>query len=159
MTQLRKPTDSVPANLPEAKDSGKSRDQAGKVLGVSGKSVDYATKILTKREPELVKAVEEGRMAVSSAAVLVSEPREVQVKASEGATRNYSKQKKKEKLQRHTVVGNHVFEGLRYADMAIAQLERIEEEDPRRVDALVRVNKWINKKPLEVQNGLHRKTL
>ena len=55
-----------------------SRDAAGKAVGVSGTSVDYATKVLRKGTPELVKAVDDGRMAVSTAAVHASEPAEVQ---------------------------------------------------------------------------------
>ena len=55
-----------------------ARDAAGKALGVSGKSVDFATKVLTKAEPEIIKAVDEGRMAVSTAAVYATEPPEVQ---------------------------------------------------------------------------------
>jgi len=42
--QKRKPADSVQENLPEQK--GQARDQAGKALGVSGRTVDYATKVL-----------------------------------------------------------------------------------------------------------------
>jgi hypothetical protein len=40
--QKRKPANSVPANLPEQTKTD-ARDQVGKALGVSGKSVDYAT--------------------------------------------------------------------------------------------------------------------
>jgi hypothetical protein len=42
--QKRKPSVSVPVNLPEQK--GDARDQAAKAVGVSGKSIDFATKIL-----------------------------------------------------------------------------------------------------------------
>ncbi|HAR38661.1 MAG TPA: hypothetical protein DCS09_08880 [Porphyromonadaceae bacterium] len=59
-------------------ETGKSRDLAEEALGVGGKSVDHATKVLTKGVHELVKAVEEGRMAVSSSAALASEPEEDQ---------------------------------------------------------------------------------
>lgn len=64
-------------NLPHLND-GKARDQVGKVFAVSGKSVDHATKVLRIATPEVVKAVTEGRMAVSTAAVLATEPRERQ---------------------------------------------------------------------------------
>lgn len=39
----------VPANLPEPIESGDSRDAVGKAVGVSGKSIDYATKVLLTR--------------------------------------------------------------------------------------------------------------
>jgi len=65
--QKRKAADSVQENLPEQK--GQARGQAGKALGVSGRTVDFATKVLKQGTPELVKAVDEGRMAVSTAAI------------------------------------------------------------------------------------------
>lgn len=64
-------------NLPDLS-SGQTRDQIGKLVGVSGKTIDYATRVLEHGVPELVKAVDEGRMAVSTAAVLSADPPEVQ---------------------------------------------------------------------------------
>jgi len=133
------------ANLPQA--SSSARDAAGKALGVGGKSVDYATKVLTKGVPELVAAVEEGRMAVSTAAVLTAEPEEEQRTQAVKATRTYAPKPpaaKKPEAKMHVVVNGEVYDGLRYADMAIAQLKRIKEEDPTRGEALSRVSKWIN---------------
>jgi hypothetical protein len=66
-----------PANLPDLK-TGDARDQVGKTVGVSGKSIDYATKVIENGVPELVQAVDEGRMSVSTAAILSAEPEEVQ---------------------------------------------------------------------------------
>lgn len=60
---------SLGANLPQSSDAGRSRDQAAKAVGVSGRTVDYATKVLEQGVPELVKAVDEGHMAVSTAAI------------------------------------------------------------------------------------------
>lgn len=37
---------SVPVHLPEPMTKGDSRDQAAKLVGVSGSSVDFATKVL-----------------------------------------------------------------------------------------------------------------
>ena len=51
------------ADLPPL-DKSKSRDAAGKALGVSGRSVDYARKVRENAIPEVVMAVEEGRMSV-----------------------------------------------------------------------------------------------
>jgi hypothetical protein len=44
------------ANLPDLKNEsvGQSRDQVGKKFGVSGKSVDHATKVLEQGQPELI---------------------------------------------------------------------------------------------------------
>jgi hypothetical protein len=35
-------------SLPPSSDSGKARDQVGKVVGVSGKTIDYASKVLNQ---------------------------------------------------------------------------------------------------------------
>jgi hypothetical protein len=58
-----------PENLPEGS-TGDSRDQVGKAFNVSGKSIDYATKVIEQGIPELAQAVEEGRMASRAAAIL-----------------------------------------------------------------------------------------
>lgn len=134
-------------NLPPC---SKARDAAWKEFGVSGKSVDHATKVLEKGVPELVEAVEEGRIAVSTAAILAHEPEEVQREKATKAKRTYTSTsgggtKKPPTAKRHVVVDGHVYEGLRYADMAIEQLKRIEKEDPNRASALERVIKWIGK--------------
>ena len=75
-------------NLPYPVDAGQSRDAAGKAVGVSGKSVDHATRVLKKGEPELIAAVDEGRMAVSTAAILATEPPEVQKEEATKPHRN-----------------------------------------------------------------------
>lgn len=76
-------------NLPQVKEeSGKSRDQVGKAFGVSGKSVDHATKIIENGTPELVKAVDEGRMSINTATILSAEPDEVQNEEATKPKRN-----------------------------------------------------------------------
>jgi len=49
-------------------DSGKARDQAGAAVGVSGKTVDKAAKVLKEGTPELAKAVRKGEVTVNEAA-------------------------------------------------------------------------------------------
>jgi hypothetical protein len=46
------PVVNLPQGLP---DHGKSRDNVGKAFGVSGKSVDHATKVLKNAVPEVIK--------------------------------------------------------------------------------------------------------
>jgi len=70
--QIRKPTDSVVEIFPPQK--GKSRDQAGKAVGISGRTVDAARQVLAKGTPELIRAVDEGRLSVSAAAKTVEKP-------------------------------------------------------------------------------------
>jgi hypothetical protein len=68
--QLKKGQDRpVPVAVPE-RAKGDTRDQLGKLFGVSGKTVDHATKILEKGCPELVQAVDEARMSLTTAAML-----------------------------------------------------------------------------------------
>ena len=51
---------------------GRARDQAGKLLSVSGMSVKHACKVLTSGCPALIDAVDHGRLAVSTAAELAA---------------------------------------------------------------------------------------
>jgi hypothetical protein len=143
----------VVENLPQA-DSAKARDAAGKAFGVSGKSVDFAKKVIDKGIPELAKAVDEGRMAVSTAAVLASEPEEVQKAEVDNPIRNrkYTSVKgggkqpevNEDKAPRHN--GEHseseVF-ALGKADVAITQLKGIPAKNRFRTAALDRVLSWI----------------
>jgi len=62
------------ANLPQ----GRSRDQAAALLSVSARSVCNAKKVLTAGAPELVEAVQQGKVKVSAAEKLVQWPREGQ---------------------------------------------------------------------------------
>lgn len=59
-----------PVNLPDLK--GDARDLAGKAVGVSGKLIDHANTVVNKGVPELEKAVNEGRLSVSSAAKIAT---------------------------------------------------------------------------------------
>jgi ParB-like chromosome segregation protein Spo0J len=60
-------------NLPGLS-KGQARDQAGQAVGVSGKSVDQATKVRREGVPELTEAVEGRRLPVSTAAAVAGLP-------------------------------------------------------------------------------------
>ncbi len=62
-------------NLPPPSENGKARDQAGAMLGVSGKSVDHAVTVLTRGSKNLIEAVERGDVAVSKAAFVAKTKR------------------------------------------------------------------------------------
>lgn len=135
------------ANLREGQ---KASEEAGKAFNVSSRSVEYAKKVLDKGIPELAKAVDEGRMAVSTAAVLASEPEEVQRAEVSNPQRNrtYAAKPKEEKPEvkpRHA--GEHnvseVF-ALTKADVAITQLNGIPMKNKFRNAALDRVQAWID---------------
>ncbi len=134
-------------NLPQL-DTGKARDQAGKAVGVSGKSIDYASKVIEKGTPELIKAVDEGRMAVSTAAILASEPAEVQTETLANPKLNRVYKKKDEQPEADfgkPLVADEVTSAIGFAYAAISQLERIQKKDPKRLEAFLTVEKWINK--------------
>lgn len=152
--QKRKQSDSVQANFPEQK--GQSRDLTGKAFGVSGKSVDHAKRVIEKGIPELARAVDEGRMAVSTAAILATEPEEVQRAEIENPKRNrtYAKSsscgKPEDQRTEHPVpkhLGEHnlseVF-AINKAEVAITQLKGIPAGNDYRDAALDRVTKWIS---------------
>lgn len=66
------------ANLPDLKSSGQSRDKAAESVGVSGKSVDMATKVRRDGVPELAEAVTRGQVAISAAAEVAELPQDRQ---------------------------------------------------------------------------------
>lgn len=65
--------------------SGKARDQAGDAVGVSGKSVDAASKVIANGTKALVTAVDKGDIAVSRAARIAELPKREQSAALEKA--------------------------------------------------------------------------
>ncbi len=61
----KNPKENLPDGLPVA---GQARDRVGKVVGVSGKSIDYASKVLKNGTEKMIDAVDAGKIAVSHAA-------------------------------------------------------------------------------------------
>lgn len=60
------------------REQGKARDQAGKVVGVSGRTMDRAKKVREQGVPELVKQVESGALDVSNAAKVAELPKRIE---------------------------------------------------------------------------------
>jgi hypothetical protein len=58
--QIRKPADSVVETLPQQ--NARARDQAGKAVNVSGKTMDKAKKVREQGHKKLVEAVESGKI-------------------------------------------------------------------------------------------------
>lgn len=69
-------------------ENGKSRDKAGKAAGVSGRTVDKATKVRKEGIPALGKLVESGNLDVTKAAKIATLPKETQETLLEDAQRN-----------------------------------------------------------------------
>lgn len=125
-----------------------ARDEAARAVGIkSGSLVDRARKVRTEGVPELGKAVEDGRMSVSTAAELTEEDEETQreaaaeARASGGRYRN-----SKIKTKRDTGDPNHnktkTF-ATNCARCAITQLKQIPRTNPGRENAFAAVDKWI----------------
>ncbi len=79
-----------PAAYPIEGKRGATRDIVGATVGVTGTTVDKATKVLKQAVPEVIEAVEQGRMTVTVAARLAEKPedeqREVAAKPNAKAT-------------------------------------------------------------------------
>lgn len=66
-------------NCPQGK--GRAKDAAGAVVGISGKAVDRATKVIKHGSKELQEAVEKGTVSVSAAAAVATQlPKKDQLK-------------------------------------------------------------------------------
>lgn len=141
-------------NLPQLEPS-KARDEVGKAFGVSGKSVDHAKRVIEKAIPEVVKAVDEGRMAVSTAAILATEPEEVQRAEAENPKRSRTYQSvskplaisvEKPQEERAEVATDRTqteLFAINKADVSITQLRGIPKSNKFRKVAFSRVISWI----------------
>ena len=129
--------------VPQAK--GTARDKAGKAVGVSGKLVDRATKVIEKGAPELAKAVEEGRMSVSKAAEVADLPEAEQKKVADGSkfTGGRYRDKSKKKDDAEPDRANYKGKAIIYANEAIDALKRIPKNDPLRKRGFQIVTDWI----------------
>lgn len=143
---------SVVENLPQPiSDAGKARDQVGKAVGVSGKSIDYATRVLAQGIPELATAVDEGRMAISTAAILATESPDKQMEEIKKPKRNRkyeagpngSKPRKKPKAPKEKKDGEILGVGIIRGHEAIDCLKRIPKNDGLRKRGFQVVKDWI----------------
>lgn len=79
---------------PDPKDNlpyGQVRDQAGALMGVSGKSVDRAAKVIEDGAASIVKAVEDGEVSISDAAKIVDLPKQEQQEALKAVRKGEAK--------------------------------------------------------------------
>lgn len=74
----------IPVILPEIKSGQEAREVAAKQAGFgSEKTYRDAKKVIDNAEPELIEAVDSGKIAVSTAAALIDTPAETQIYAAE----------------------------------------------------------------------------
>lgn len=135
----------VPVSLPEPV-KGDARDLAGKAVGVSGSLIDRAAKVIEKGVPELIAAVDEGRMSVSSAAEIADEPVESQQKIAEEAKFSggrYRKPKPEPEPEHAESQTKQKGVGVIRANEAINSLSRIPKNDALRKRGFQIVTDWI----------------
>lgn len=138
--------------LPQ-RDEGKARDQVGKAFGVSGKYVDYATKVLKNAVPEVVAAVDKGSMSINTAVVLSTEPEDIQREEANHPRRNRTYQSMTKSPISDDDDGELKEEvpeaiktkgvGIIRANEAINCLQRIPAKDALRVSGFRLVANWI----------------
>lgn len=147
--QKRKPASFVPENFPEQK--GEARDQIGKMFGVSGKSVDHASKVIKTQNPSLIAAADKGLIAVSTAAraASLSEAEQnamvarVEQAAAEGRKPRSRPAATRQNGQDSEFNGELKGVGLFRAEEAINCLIRIPKKDALRSAGFQRVTEWI----------------
>jgi ParB-like chromosome segregation protein Spo0J len=146
--QKRKPAGSVVATVPPQNGAGKTRDQLGKMFDVGGRLIDYAGMVVEKGVPELAKAVEEGRMSVTSAAKATELDEELQRQAAQEADFSGGRYRRKPinnepdaVLQNGKATKPGV--GVRLGHEAVNCLIRIPKDDPLRKRGFQIVTDWI----------------
>jgi len=117
----------VVANLPQADAGKKSRDQAAAAVGVSGRIVQDAEHV-KKHAPEVFEEVKAGRMTVNAA--------KQEVKQREAEKVKPVMSKKQAAAMKPRV-------GLKYARLAIGNLEQIKDNDEERAEGFALVKGWI----------------
>ena len=66
-------------------DTGRARDQVGKAFGVSGATVDRAAQVQREGIPEVIKAVDDGKIAIYKAEQIATAPKHLQSTLLENA--------------------------------------------------------------------------
>jgi hypothetical protein len=149
---------------------GKARDAAGKAVGVGGRTIDRAVAVIKCGVPELITAIEEGRVSVKLGEKIAKEEPDIQreivaaedpakalrlskevsegVKAGgEAPKTNEEEESKPKKWTREPV-------GVLESENAINCLCRIPKNDPHREIGLKTVATWIRRNlPRKNTNG------
>lgn len=132
-------------NLPE-REKGQSRDKAGKALGVSGKSVDFALKVLGSGDKELIDSVKAGKVTVSKAAKMVDkQSAEKEEKLAPPPKEEMGtdvptppKKEKKYVFDNDAIAGTAMY----FLAIALGNMNRIMDDDPDRTRAFQEMIEW-----------------
>jgi hypothetical protein len=142
----------VPPSYSDEPEPGKSRDKAGAAVGVGGRTVDRATKVLKQAIPEVIKEVEQGRMTVAVAARIADLPaqeqREEMAKPKAKAVAPKPKENPEPATERESEIGRKALgRGIHLANEAINSLIRIPKDDALRSQGFKLVTDWIKRNP------------
>ena len=128
-----------------------TRDAAGEAVGVSGYSIDRATEVLASGKPEVVEAVDTGKVSVNAASKIAKLPKDEQPQALQEHLQSPRKPPEK-KGKPATVMGGYDKNrtvtkayAISTAKVSITQLDRIPAKNPFRTEALKKVANWIEK--------------
>jgi hypothetical protein len=143
----RKPADSVRDNCPAQ--NGRTRDQIGAMFGVSGKSVERARQVIDKGIPELVKAIDDGKLSVNKAQYIATQDKSLQSELLDAEMgREQHRQKHAKPAQQdddEQPSGERRGVGIIRANEAINCLIRIPKNDALRKRGFQLVTDWIRK--------------
>lgn len=140
----------VVANWPQ-RETGKARDKAAEAVGVGGRTIDRATRVLKKGEPEVIAAVEQGRMAISTAAAVVDEPPEVQREVAAAAVEGNRRPRQKSAMPAQEPEGGNKW--IKNVNEAIDRLKKIPMSSPFRRRCLQAVLDWARAAIREIDRG------
>lgn len=128
-------------------DSGKASEAVGRVFGVSGGSVDRARRVIENGLPELVEAVDAGKVTVAKAAAISRHAPEFQrdLLAAEAGTLQKASPKAKPAEEDNEPRPGRPGIGVEIANEAINCLIRIPKNDPLRKRGFQIVTDWIRR--------------
>jgi len=135
---------------------GKAHNLAGAAVGVSGETVRRAEVVVKRGVPELAEKVRNGEMTVRRAELIATRPPEEQRAILAGSKaeiasrtkelRSEARREEKPPLYppKTHPLDRTVTEAFTFAEMALSQLSRIRSDDPKRIEQLRRVRRWID---------------
>jgi hypothetical protein len=133
-------------DLPQSLDAGSARDKAGQDFGVSGKMVDYGAQVLKSGNPELIEAVEQDRIALSTAARISSNTPDQIAKTLENSQKGRRRPRPTEQDEPEAEPDKDArakSKAIFRANEAVDALKRIPKNDPLRKRGFQIVTDWI----------------
>lgn len=138
-------------NLPQGLDTGKTRDKLGQKFGVSGRSVDSASRVLDRGSTALKDAATTGLIAVSTAEKITKLPKEhqdvlverVKQARAEGKRAKVRTELDNRKESEFEFDADLKGVGVIRAHEAINSLKRIPKDDPLKIRGFQIVTDWI----------------